>query len=268
MLLWSPPPCPLQRSWPCRRAGHGACFPPAAASTAAAAAAATGFVAATTAVAVYDMLALLPAGHPPQFLTLMMWTFFGEFGKARVRGQLWRDHTQEHHELCKWASGQPCTAAGRQQGRAAALITNHVASPAPLPPLAGINNVQITPTLQIANAFTSFVFGIMDLFNGCACCGRRHLFRAGSCAAPAGLVCLGHPSRCWRPCLDSLGCSRVVQVLQAQVPDSKWMDMALLGKSDLVHTLRPDCRRAGQRGNCDAGGYCARRVYAHVSAFV
>jgi ABC-type multidrug transport system permease subunit len=30
----------------------------------------------------------------------------------------------------------------------------------------GINNVQITPTLQIANAFTSFVFGIMDLFNG------------------------------------------------------------------------------------------------------
>lgn len=31
---------------------------------------------------------------------------------------------------------------------------------------AGINNVQITPTLQIANAFTSFVFGIMDLMNG------------------------------------------------------------------------------------------------------
>lgn len=36
-------------------------------------------------------------------------------------------------------------------------------SPARPPRHAGINNVQITPTLQIANAFTSFVFGLMDL---------------------------------------------------------------------------------------------------------
>lgn len=39
-------------------------------------------------------------------------------------------------------------------------------APAPAPGPAGIHNVQITPTLQIANAFTSFVYGLFDLFNG------------------------------------------------------------------------------------------------------
>lgn len=68
--------------------------------------------------------------------------------------------------------------------------------------------MQITPTLQIANAFTSFVFGIMDLFNGCARC-HRHLVSAGSCAALRRLIVYpGHPSRWSRPCLDSLGRSR------------------------------------------------------------
>lgn len=77
-------------------------------------------------------------------LTLMYWTFFG-------RGP--------------YAMAVFCCGGLRQQAHPG----RHTCSDAPLAPAChgprpGIQNVHITPTLQIANAFTSFMFGVWDLF--------------------------------------------------------------------------------------------------------